>query len=207
MPIITSIKQQKNKNRINVYLDNKFGFGIDLDNFVLLHLKVDQELSDTEIEKIIKKAEFQKILDKLLRFATVRPRSEKEIENYFRRKKVHSSMHDDLIGKLKHFELVDDYKFANWWIEQRMSFRPKSRRTLLAELREKGISKDIAAEILENTKIDELTIAKELINKKMYRWNKLDEKDRKHKIAQYLASKGYGWEIIKKVVDINEFEE
>ena len=53
--IITSIKQQKNKNRVNVYLDNEFGFGIDLDNFVLLHLKVNQELSAQEVEEIVKK--------------------------------------------------------------------------------------------------------------------------------------------------------
>jgi len=55
MPRITFIKQQKKKtDRVNVYLDNKFGFGIDLDNFVILGLKVDQELSEEEIENIIK---------------------------------------------------------------------------------------------------------------------------------------------------------
>ena len=64
MPVITGIKQQKNKNRVNVYLDDEFGFGIDLDNFVLLHLKVDQELTDAEVEEIVKKAEFQKTWDK-----------------------------------------------------------------------------------------------------------------------------------------------
>src|SRR3990170_3972664 len=106
MPIITSIRQQKNKNRVNVYLDDKFGFGIDLVNFATLHLKVDQELTDKEVEKIVKKAEFQKTLDKLLRFATLRPRSEKEVRDYFKRKKVHESLHEELFEKLKHFELI-----------------------------------------------------------------------------------------------------
>src|SRR3989304_3884862 len=108
MPVITSIKQQKNKNRVNVYLDDKYGFGIDLDNFVLLHLKVDQELTDQEVIEIVKKAEYQKTLDKLLRFAMVRPRSEKEVTDYFRRKKVHDSITDQLLEKLKHLELLDD---------------------------------------------------------------------------------------------------
>jgi hypothetical protein len=39
VPTITAIKQQKNKNRVNVYLDNTFGFGIDLDNLVLSGIK------------------------------------------------------------------------------------------------------------------------------------------------------------------------
>ncbi len=84
MPVITAIKQQKKKDRVNVYLDNKFGFGIDLDNFVLLNLKVDRELTEKEVQEIVKKAEFQKIFDKLLRFAMVRPRSGKEIMDYFK---------------------------------------------------------------------------------------------------------------------------
>ena len=128
MAIITSIKQQKNKNRVNVYLDDKFGFGIDLDNFVLLHLKVDQELTEEEIEEIVKKAEFQKTYDKLLRFAMVRPRSEREITDYFRRKKVHDSLHKKLLEKLKHLDLIDDAKFAKWWIDQRANFKPKPKR-------------------------------------------------------------------------------
>src|SRR3989304_5220176 len=106
MPIITSIKQQKNKNRVNVYLDDKFGFGIDLDNFVILGLKVNQELSEKEVEEIVRKAEFQKTLDKLLRFATLRPRSEKEIKDYFKRKKVHESLQPDLFAKLKKLDLL-----------------------------------------------------------------------------------------------------
>src|SRR4030066_2340490 len=102
MPVITGIKQQKNKNRVNVYLDDKFGFGIDLDNFVLLHLKVDQELTEKEIEEIVKKAEFQKTYDKLLRFAMVRPRSEKEFHFWFRKHGVHNSMQDELFNRIKH---------------------------------------------------------------------------------------------------------
>ena len=53
MSIITAIKSQKNNKRVNVYLDNAFGFGIDLENFVKAGLKVDQELSDKEIEEIV----------------------------------------------------------------------------------------------------------------------------------------------------------
>jgi len=69
MPTVTSIKPQRNGKRVNVYLDGKFGFGIDLENYVTLGLKVEQELSEAEVETIIKKAEFQKTLDKLLKFA------------------------------------------------------------------------------------------------------------------------------------------
>lgn len=199
MPTITSIKQQKNKNRVNVYLDDKFGFGIDLDNFVLLHLKVDQELTEKEVNDIVKKAEYQKTLDKLLRFAMVRPRSEKEIRDYFRRKKVHESMHSELTKKLKHLELIDDEKFAIWWVEQRQNFRPKPKRILAVELRSKGVEKEIVERVLGEEKVDEVKMAKELIEKKKYKWEHLETSEAKQKICQYLLGKGFSWDVIEKV--------
>jgi regulatory protein len=199
MPIITSIKQQKNKNRVNVYLDDEFGFGIDLDNFVLLHLKVDQELTEEEIAEVVKKAEFQKTYDKLLRFAMVRPRSEKEICDYFRRKKVHESMHDGLFEKLRHFELIDDEKFAKWWIDQRTNFKPKPKRILIQELRIKGIGKEIIDEVLGEEVVDEEKMAKELIARRAYKWKNLPTREARQKKSQYLAGKGFGWDVIEKV--------
>jgi regulatory protein len=200
VPVITSIKQQKNKDRVNVYLDDKFGFGIDLDNFVLLHLKVDQELTEKEIEDIVKKAEFQKTLDKLLRFAMVRPRSEKEVTDYFRRKKVHESLHDKLLEKLKHLELIDDEKFAKWWIEQRQAFRPKPKRILDQELRIKGVDREIVQRILGEEDVDEEKMARELIEKKSYKWKNLPTRESRQKKSQYLAGKGFSWDVIEKVL-------
>jgi regulatory protein len=200
VPIITSIKSQKNKNRVNVYLDDKFGFGIDLDNFVLLHLKINQELTDEEIEKIVKKSEFQKTLDKLLRFATTRPRSEKEVTDYFRRKKVHESMHAELLKKLRHLDLLNDLEFAKWWVEQRIQFKSKSRRVIQMELRQKGIGKEIIDSVFEETPINEEKMAKELLSRKEYKWKNLESREKKQKMSQYLAGKGFSWEIVEKVV-------
>ena len=199
MPIITALKSQKNKNRVNVYLDDKFGFGIDLDNFVLLHLKLNQELTQEEVEKIVRKAEFQKTWDKLLRFAMLRPRSEKEVKDYFRRKEIHESLHEDLFKKLKHLNLLNDLNFAKWWIDQRSNFKPKSKRIIIQELRIKGISTDNIDDAFGETVIDEEKLAKELVEKKLYKWQGLDERVRKQKISQYLAGKGFGWDVIEKI--------
>ena len=201
MAIITAIKPQRNNKRVNIYLDDVFGFGIDLENFVTSGIKMNQELNTEEVEKIIKKAEFQKTLDKLLRFATLRPRSEKEVKDWFRRKKVHESLHEELFNRLNRLELVDDKKFAIWWIDQRQSFRPKSKRVLEQELRNKGIDKEIITEVLGETKVDEIKIAKELLAKKAYKWTGLPAREAKQKMSQYLAGKGFGWDAIGGVVD------
>ncbi|MEK7550675.1 MAG: RecX family transcriptional regulator [Patescibacteria group bacterium] len=200
MPVITSIKQQKNKNRVNVFLDDKFGFGIDLDNFVLLNLKVDQELTQEEVEDIVKKAEFQKTLDKLLRFAMVRPRSGKEIKGYFKRKEVHESLFPDLLKRLKHLNLLNDLEFARWWIDQRLRFKKKSKRVIIQELKIKGISQNNIDDAFGETVIDEEKMARELLEKKAYKWKDLDPRLTRQKMSQYLAGKGFGWDIVAQVV-------
>lgn len=200
MPTVTLLKAQKNGKRVNVYLDGVFGFGIDLDNLVLSHIKIGTELTDEEVQKIVRKAEFQKTLDKLLRFATFRPRSEREIDEYLKRKKVHESMWEELFEKLKHFEMLDDVKFAKWWVEQRLAFKKISTRVLKLELGKKGIKKDIIEDVLEETPIDEEKMAKELLAKRAYKWDKLDPKIAKQKKFQYLAGKGFDWEVVEKVI-------
>ena len=202
MPIITSVKPQKSGKRLNVYLDNKFAFGIDLENFVKNGLKVEQELSDSKVGEIVKKAEFQKTLDKLLRFVTLRPRSEKEINDWLKRKKIHESLYKELFDRLKRLELVDDEKFARWWVNQRSSFRPKPKRILNNELRIKGIEKEIIEEVLKEENVDEEKIARELLEKKKYKWKKLDRKIARQKMSGYLARKGFEWDAITRAVDV-----
>lgn len=199
MAVITSIKPQKNKKRVNIYLDGKFSFGLDLENYMKLGLKVEQELSEKEVEEIVKKAELQKTHDKLLRFATLRPRSAKEINQWFRKHKVHESLHDELLEKLKKLDLVDDKKFAQWWIEQRIQFKNKSKRELQYELRAKGIDRYIIEDVLAENDIDDEKNAKKLLQKNKYKWEKLSDGEARRKKSEYLARKGFGWDVIKKV--------
>ena len=197
--IVTSIKQQKKKDRVNVYLDDKFGFGIDLDNFVILNLRVGQNLNEKEVKEIIKKSEFQKTLDKLLRFAMVRPRSEKEFKDYLCRKKVPEVIWKDLFSKLKSFELSGDKKFAEWWVETRAIFRPKPKRMIEQELRIKGIDKEIVKQVLDETEIDESRLAKDLLIKRASHWKAVEKEKRTQKMIEYLIRKGFDFEIAKSV--------
>ncbi len=185
---------------MNIYLDGVFGFGLDLENFMKLNLRVDQRLSDEEIEEIIRKGEFAKVYEKVLRFALLRPRSVKEIEDWMKRKDVHESIREELFIRLKKLDLIDDEKFASWWVDQRMSFRPKSRRILIQELRIKGIDRDIIENVLFEVSIDEGKIASDLLAKNKYKWERFEEKVAKQKKSEYLARKGFGWDVIKKAV-------
>lgn len=200
MPTVTSIEPQKNNKRVNIYLDGKFGFGLDLENLVKFNLRVNKELTTEEVSQINKKAEFQKTFDKLLKFAMLRPRSEKEIKDYFKRKKVHETLHNELFDRLKRLELLNDEKFARWWVEQRMQFKSKSKKELIYELRIKGIGSETIKNIFEDIDISDDKAARKLVEKRMFRWERYDDKTKKQKITQYLAGKGFDWQVISDVL-------
>ncbi len=203
MPTITALKKQKFSNRVNVYLDDQFGFGTDLETLVKSKIKVGLEISEEQLKEIQNTSDFQKTLSKLLNFATIRPRSYKEISNWFYKKKTPETHQKKLIKKLNSLELLDDNKFARWWLEQRATFRPKSKRELKFELLQKGINKLIISKVLEESEVDELSIAKNLIAKNSYKWSKFDDRKRKQKMCEYLARKGFSWEVVKKATAID----
>lgn len=201
MPIITGIKPQKNQKRVNIYLDGKFGFGLDLENFVKMGLKVEQELTEEEVDRIVKKAEFRKTLDKLLRFATLRPRSEREYRHWLKKHKTSESLHEELFNRLKRLELLDDKKFASWWIGQRIQFKFKSKKEIIGELRLKGISGDVIEDTLSEMKVDEIQMAKMILERKKYLWKSLGKFEARKKMKEFLARHGYSWNVIKNVLE------
>jgi len=202
MPYVTAIKPQKNKKRVNIYLDGKFAFGIDLENLVKFKIKEGNFIEESEIEKIIGAAESQKIWDKLLRFSALRPRSEKEIEDWYKKKNVPESLRKKYLDKLKYLDFVDDSKFAKFWIEQRLSFKPKPVSILKQELRQKGVKQETIDEVLSDFKIDELKQAKNLLEKNQSRWKRLTPDQFKKKASGFLLRKGYNWEIVKEALSL-----
>jgi regulatory protein len=197
---ITRIKAQKSKRRVNIYLNERFAFGLDADNFLKAGLKIGQQLSETQVEDLIFKNEFQKLLDKSLRLISARPRSEKEIIDYLKRKKAPPNLAEKIIQKLKQLEQINDHAFAVWWVEQRMTFRPKGKIALLMELRQKGVEQEVSNKVIAE-KVNELPLARRAVEKKLKIYKNLPPLEFRQKITGFLARRGFSWETVKEVID------
>ena len=206
MAKISQISPQKTQKRVNIYLDGKFAFGLDVDNFVKSSLTVGQELTDQQVEELVFKNEFQKFYDRVVRFIAVRPRSQKEITDYLKRKKTPEKLVEKIVGRLAEGGLIDDEAFARWWIEQRVTFRPKGKRALLAELGQKGIDREISERII-GEEIDEMALAQKAAEKKLRVLKNLPAPELRQKMTNFLLTRGFSWETVKKIVDEKDFEE
>lgn len=201
MPEITKVKQQKNEERVNVYLDGKFAFGISLEAALKHGLEKGKHVTQEFIDNLQDEAEEEKVYNRVLRFATTRPRSEKEVRDWFKRKKVLPSVIEPVFNRLKSLSLVNDEEFARWWVQQRAEFRQKSRRVLGLELRQKGVAREISEKVLENADIPkEVDLAKKAATKKL-RTLRGDLNENKKKLSDFLARRGFSWDTVKTVVE------
>ena len=73
---ITELRQGvKNPNRVNVFVDGKFSFSLDVAQVVDFHIKKGMEISAEQLEEYKKASEFGKLYQRTLEWVLVRPRS------------------------------------------------------------------------------------------------------------------------------------
>ena len=85
--IITDLKQGvKNPNRVNVFINDKFSFSLDLAQVVDLGIKKGKSITEAELAEYQKASEFGKLYQRALEWVLLRPRSEREVRDYLKRK-------------------------------------------------------------------------------------------------------------------------
>jgi len=196
---ITKIKLQKNQKQFNIYLDGKFAFALSAETLAKMDLKVDQEISEKEIEKLKYKDIRDRLYNQSLRFLSYRPRSKKEIRDYLKKKSEKAEIIGGIIKKLEKQSLIDDRAFVAWWIEQRSRFRPRGRYLLWSELLKKGIEKEAIETSLSSEK-EELRLARKAARKKVKSYRNLEPLEFRQKMIGFLSRRGFGWETIKKTL-------
>ncbi|MGH2377163.1 MAG: regulatory protein RecX [Candidatus Limnocylindria bacterium] len=139
--------------------------------------------------------------DAAVRYLGPRPRSVSEIRRHLRSKRFDDATIDQAIDQLRAQRYIDDEAFARYWIDQRDRFRPKGERAIVSELLQKGVARDVIEVVVGDREPDsEVTRAREAIRRPITRWLTLSEVDRKRKIHQYLAQRGFSYDTIDEVI-------
>jgi regulatory protein len=195
---ITALKlQKKNKERVNVYLDDRYAFS--LAAIEAAKLRRGQLLSDQEIEELLERDSFQKAYARALRFLSYRPRSEAEVRRYLQGKKVSPTIEAEVVERLTAAGLLDDQAFASYWVENRESFNPRGRYALRHELYQKGLSEETIAAALED--IDEEESAHRALTSRARRMPPLDRRSFRKKLGSFLRRRGFSYEAISTALE------
>ena len=137
--------------------------------------------------------------NKALKYLSYKNRSTKEIYDYLLKKNFSEEEITQAIEKLIEYKFLDDTNFSEIFIRDRQ-LKGRSKRMISYELKQKGVNKETAEESLNKAQED-LKTAKEYIEKRIHQFEKLDPEKRKQRIIGRLQSRGYNWDVIKKLLE------
>lgn len=149
---------------------------------------------------MVNNSAFQHCLDVAYRYLSYRPRSEGEMRQRLHQRGFDSEAVEKTITKLKEQELIDDYAFAQFWKDNRSSFKPKSKRLIAKELKDKRVTREIVERVTQD--IDDESNAYKLGYSRMHTLAKLDYPDFHRRLVNYLGYRGFSYEVIRRTIAI-----
>ncbi len=199
MPKITKIdSQKKRQNRYSVFVDDEYAFALSSNDLLNLGLHSGQEFSQAELQEVKESAGAGRAYDQAINYLSLRRRSKREIVDYLRKKEDYDDgLITRVVEKLELAGFIDDVAFTQAWVNDRNLLKPRSRRQLQQELRQKGLSSDVIEIVLSS--IDEsaeLELAIKIAQKKLTRISD------QQKLIAYLMRQGFSYSIAKQALEL-----
>lgn len=223
--VITELKAGvKNSERVNVYVNSKFAFSLDVAQVVDYKLKTGAVLSRERLMELKKASEFGKIYQRTLEWVLMRPRSLRETRDYLFRKLRSVSRGPSATDEERgsevppvttggHERVREEYSEFSEEIVSRLADRGYLDDRRFAEFWvenrfvKKGVSrkrlrmelakKGVAKEIIDevlDVRDDEEELRKMIARK----WAKYDDKQ---KLMAYLCRQGFSYDLVRNVID------
>lgn len=205
---ITALKiQARDKNRVNVFVDGRYRFSLDISQVAELGIKTGNEYDEAGLVNLENESQFGKLYTRTLEYVLIRPRSQREVRDYLYRKTrdtrtktgdikrgVSVELTERVFQRLEQKSYIDDEKFARFWLENRNVRKGSSLRKLQAELSAKGVSREIISQLLEQTDRSDSDEIKKILAKKAKRY------DSEEKLIAYLARQGFRYDDIVNAI-------
>ena len=202
MSKITKIETGKrNKERVNVYIDDEYAFSINMELVYKFGLKVNEEVNKEKLIEISKSENLSKCKELALRTIERSYKTEKEIRDKLLAKEFDIETVDSTINFLIEYGFIDDSKFVSMYIKDRI--RTQGRNKIRYSLISKGVNKLLIEEAFSTLdRDDEMERAIILCEKKYLNISKREDDDFKikNKLTRYLLGRGYDYDIAKEVI-------
>jgi len=195
--IITKIEEQKNKNRVNIFIDDSFFCGLEKETALIFRLKTGKEVDIESLNQAIIQSEVKNAFNKSIDYLSIRNHSKKELKDKLLKKGFSKDVIESTLDKLEEYNYIDDEKYTKLFIEQNKRY---SKLILLNKLLKKGIDREIIDKNLESL-IDEdnefnncMIVAEKFLDDT----SEMSIKD-KQKIFAKLSRRGFKYDVIVKV--------
>ncbi len=197
--ITAIVVQERNPERMNVYLNGQYAFS--LDAITAARLRPGQQLSADDISQLQADDSISKAYERAVRFLGTRPRSVEEVRRKLREHDVAPTVIEIVISRLQDMGYIDDEAFARFWLQNRDEHSPRGHAALRFELRQKGIDDTIIETILDD--FDSSDAALRAAHQKVRSLRHIhDAYTFRQKLGSYLLRRGFSYDVVQPVVNI-----
>lgn len=198
--VITAVEKNKgNKKRYSVYVDDSYSFSVSEEDYYTLNLYEKKEITEEEIKYIKDSVNFREAKNLAIRFLSLKMRCEKEVASKLEKEGFDEKTAARVIDELKSMGYLNDELYVQKYLYDRSKLKPKSKKMLSFELKNKGVTEEIIEKVLEDWNLDDSEIAEGLVKRKFGKYDLTDEKIIR-KATLFLMHRGFSYEIIKKVL-------
>ncbi|MGA9292802.1 MAG: RecX family transcriptional regulator [Ignavibacteriaceae bacterium] len=201
---ITKVVKKDSKN-VSIYLDNNNVIFINYEVFVKSGLRKDDDISEIQIESLIKDNQRFAVKQRAFRYLGRRLLSENELRLKLKLKKYDENIIDEIIEDLKVKDYLNDMEFANVFSSENIRNKFWGKNKVKAELMRRGVDNEIISQVLleKFPEGNNLNNAIELAQKKYLLLSRriLEQKKIKEKIISFLFSKGYDYEVSREAFE------
>ena len=204
--MIVSRIEKKDARNVIIHFDNNEVLFLSVDIFYKSGLRKNDDISDDRFSSLIKENRLFHIKQRAFRYLGRRQHSTSELRIKLKQKGYETELINDVLDDLKQKNYLDDTKFANMFVEEKIKLKLWGEQKLRSELIKKGIKTEIISDVLRNIISDEdkLNNAMTVAEKKydILKNRNVENDVIKSKLMAFLKSRGYNYDVIKEVCDV-----
>lgn len=162
-------------------------------------LHAGQTLPEEKAQSASDAGDFRRCADAALSLLSYRPRSEAELRQRLGQRGFSPEVRDTVIAKLTAQKLLDDPAFAQFWKDNRQSFRPQSQRLTRLELKRKGVADDVIDSVVGE--MDDEANAHRAALGKSHQFTGKDYLSFRRRLGGYLQRRGFSSSVIRRTLE------
>ena len=204
MLITKILKVRRERNKYEVFIDDKPGLRVSEATLAKSGLYTGKALDEKVIEQIVQADSHERAYQVAVNFISYRPRSSKEIVDKLARKGFTRELALEIVDQLKDLSLLNDLQFARMFVRDKLLGKPMGKAMLRRKLLEKGIAFQLSEKVLKEYVTEEKeqeaarTLAVHKLNRS--RFSALEPLARQKRLIDYLLSRGFSQDVATKTV-------
>lgn len=199
--LISAVERHPRRSgRYLIYLDGQHALTVYEEVLIKHRLLKGERVEADKLRRVLEDEEQQRAWSDALKHVGRRPRSEKEVRQFLKRKEYTEPLADRIIQRLKEQRYLDDADFAALWTEQRIYSQKKGSRWVKQELQQKGVAPATIQEALDQVRPDEEERICFELGLKKWKLTSGTSQDKRRKTAGFLMRRGYSGSMVSKAI-------